>query len=123
MALSGGFRYKPTTSRILASSSGSVENLNVSTRQGCRPHFFHVVETVKSLIPRCLPSSRLDQCVTPSASGGGSSVTSTISVWLIVGGRPGLARSSSPLSPSTENDNLIWPHCAGLIWPHPEVFR
>jgi hypothetical protein len=21
-----------------------------------------------------------------------------------------------------ENDNLIWPHCAGLIWPHPEVF-
>jgi hypothetical protein len=21
----------------------------------------------------------------------------------------------------TENDKLIWPHCAGLIWPHPGV--
>jgi hypothetical protein len=20
---------------------------------------------------------------------------------------------------SSENDKLIWPHCAGLIWPHP----
>jgi hypothetical protein len=20
-----------------------------------------------------------------------------------------------------ENDKLIWPHCAGLIWPHPGV--
>jgi hypothetical protein len=33
-ALSGGFRYSPTTSRILASSCGSVENLNVSRRHG-----------------------------------------------------------------------------------------
>ena len=45
-ALSGGFKYKPTTSRILASSSGSVENLKVCTRHGCSPHFFHVVLTV-----------------------------------------------------------------------------
>lgn len=37
-ALSGGFRYNPTTSRTLASSSGSVENLNDSVRHGCRPH-------------------------------------------------------------------------------------
>ena len=36
-AFSGGCRYSPTTSRTLASSSGSVENLNVSTRQGCTP--------------------------------------------------------------------------------------
>jgi hypothetical protein len=46
IALSGGFRYNPTTSRILASSSGSVENLKVCTRHGCNPHFFHVVDTV-----------------------------------------------------------------------------
>lgn len=23
----------------------------------------------------------------------------------------------------TENDNPIWPHCAGLIWPHPWFVR
>jgi hypothetical protein len=56
-----------------------VENLNVSTRHGCSPHFFQVVETVKSLIPRCLANSRLDQCVTPNVSGGASNVASTIS--------------------------------------------
>jgi len=33
-ALSGGFRYRPTTSRTLAFTSGSVENLNVSRRRG-----------------------------------------------------------------------------------------
>jgi hypothetical protein len=35
IAFSGGFRYSPTTSVTLATSSGSVENLNVSTRHGC----------------------------------------------------------------------------------------
>ena len=34
-AFSGGSRYSPTTSRTLASNSGSVENLNVSRRHGC----------------------------------------------------------------------------------------
>lgn len=38
-AFSGGFRYSPTTSRTLASSSGSVENLNVSYRQVLDPAF------------------------------------------------------------------------------------
>jgi hypothetical protein len=35
LSQSGGFRYNPTTSVTLAISSGSVENLNVSTRHGC----------------------------------------------------------------------------------------
>ena len=35
IAFSGGLRYNPTTSLTLATSSGSVENLNVSARQGC----------------------------------------------------------------------------------------
>jgi len=100
IALSGGFRYSPTTSRILASSSGSVENLNVCTRHGCRPHFFQVVDTVKSLTPNCLASSRLDQCVTPSFSGGGSKVANTMPTGSITGGRPDLGRSSSPAMPS-----------------------
>ena len=33
----GGARYNPTMSRTLATSSGSVENLNVSSRHGCTP--------------------------------------------------------------------------------------
>ena len=36
--LSGGLRYRPSTSRTLASSCGSVENLKVSHRQGCSPY-------------------------------------------------------------------------------------
>jgi hypothetical protein len=100
IALSGGFRYSPTTSRILASSSGSVENLNVCTRHGCSPHFFHVVDTVKSLMPRCLASSRLDQCVTPKCGGGGSNVASTMLTGSITGGRPDFGRSSNPAIPS-----------------------
>jgi len=39
IAFSGGARYNPTTSVTLATSWGSVENLNVSTRHGCTP--FH----------------------------------------------------------------------------------
>jgi hypothetical protein len=35
IAFSGGLRYNPTTSLTLAAISGSVENLNVSARQGC----------------------------------------------------------------------------------------
>ena len=35
------------------------------TERGGSPHFFHVVEIVKSLTPSSLASSRLDQCVTP----------------------------------------------------------
>src|SRR5437879_2108251 len=38
MARSGGLRYRPTTSLILATSSGSVENLKVWTRWGSEPH-------------------------------------------------------------------------------------
>jgi hypothetical protein len=87
-------------SRILASSSGSVENLNVCDRHGCSPHFFHVVDTVKSLTPRCFASSRDDQCVTPSRSGGGSNVASTIRIGSIDSGRPDFARSSKPATPS-----------------------
>src|SRR5665213_2673487 len=100
IAFSGGHKYNPTTSRILASSSGSVENLNVPKRHGCRPHFFHVVDTVKSLIPKCLASNRLDQCVTPNRAGGGSNVASTIFIGSLVAGRPDCGRSYNRASPS-----------------------
>jgi hypothetical protein len=32
------------------------------------------------------------------------------------------ATDGSPLAPYG-NVNLIWPHCDGLIWPHPAVGR
>ena len=41
IAFSGGFRYNPITSVILASNSGSVENLNVSAFHGLTPNCFH----------------------------------------------------------------------------------
>src|ERR1019366_9488271 len=73
-------------------------------------------DTVKSLTPRCLASSRLDQCVTPSCSGGGSNVARTIVIGSIVGGRPDLGRSSSPARPSLayRRFHLI---TAGLLTP------
>ena len=99
-ALSGGLRYSPTTSRTFASSCGSVENLNVSRRQGCSPYSRHTSATFTFERPISAASSRLDQCVTPSLRGGGSSVRSTIATSSVVRGRPGLRRSSSPPRPS-----------------------
>jgi hypothetical protein len=40
-AFSGLFRYSPITSVTLATSSGSVENLNVSAFHGRTPYSFH----------------------------------------------------------------------------------
>ena len=77
-AFSGGARYSPTTSVTLATSCGSVENLNVSARHGCTPYSRHAVATVAFPIRRCRPNSRLDQCVTPYFFGGGRSVADTI---------------------------------------------
>jgi len=45
------------------------------------------------------PSSRLDQCVTPSRLGGGVSVATTIRSRSIVRGRPDRGASSRPASP------------------------
>ena len=77
MAFSGGCMYSPTTSRTFASSSGSVENLNVSIRQGCRFQSCQILATVAKRIPSSLPSSRLDQCVTPNVAGGLVNVATT----------------------------------------------
>ena len=88
------------TSRTFASSCGSVENLNVSARHGCSPYSRHTSATLTLDRPSSAASSRDDQCVTPSRSGGGSSVRSTIATSSIVRGLPGFGRSSSPPIPS-----------------------
>jgi len=88
------------TSRTLASSFGSVENLKLSARHGCSPHSRHTSATFTFEMPSSAASSRDDQCVTPSRSGGGSNVASTIATSSTVRGLPGLGRSPSPPLPS-----------------------
>jgi hypothetical protein len=103
IALVGGFKYSPMTSRAFASSSGSVENLNVSRRHGCTRYLRQARATVADPMPRCRPSNREDQCVTPSESGGGSNVAARIAASSIVLGRPLRGSSSSPAIPCTAN--------------------
>jgi hypothetical protein len=69
IAFSGGCKYNPTTSTTFASSCGSVENRNDSARHGATPYSRHARATVASPIFKCLPNSRLDQCVTPYRRG------------------------------------------------------
>jgi hypothetical protein len=86
------------------SSSGSVENLNVSVCQGLRSCSAHTRATVLWLTPSSAASSREDQWVTPGGWGGGLRVVARISarrsrrtVW----GRPARGRSASwSVSPS-----------------------
>lgn len=79
IAFSGGSRYKPTTSVTLATSSGSVENLNVPDLHGATPYSRQARATVAFPMPRCPANNRDDQCVTPYFFGGGINVADTIS--------------------------------------------
>jgi hypothetical protein len=115
-ALSGGFKYNPTTSRILVSNWGSVENLNVSRRHGCSPHLRQILLTHTCEMPSWSASSRLDQCVTPSFSDGGSSVASTTATSSTCAGRPGLGRSANPSSPPSRY-RFFQPITVGLDTP------
>jgi hypothetical protein len=72
----------PTTSRILAWSSGSVENLNVSARHGCTPKRCQIRAMVACEIgvpssASAVASSRVDQCVAPNRVGGSVKVSSS----------------------------------------------
>ena len=105
-------RYRPATSRTLASSCGPVENLNPSVRCGCRQNLRHSPEieswlTVIFFVRRSQSASRRDdQCVTPCACsdpGGGVTVAARISHTAssvsTVFGPPGRCASASPASP------------------------
>src|SRR3954464_3786931 len=99
-AFSGGARYSPTTSTTLATSSGSVENLNVSAFHGLTPYSFHTAATVAWSTPTRGASSRDDQCVPPSAFGGGVNVAATIAARSTWRGRPGRCRPTRPALPA-----------------------
>ena len=78
---------------------GSVENLNVSRRQGCSFQSRQIRATDANEIPRCFASRRADQCVTPSDSGGEVKVATTTSASSITGGRPDRSRSPNAFTP------------------------
>ena len=84
-----------------ATSSGSVENLNVSAFHGRIPNSFHALVMVTWLTFSRAASSRLDQCVTPRLAGGGTSVSATIWRWSMVRGRPGRSSSTRPATPAS----------------------
>ena len=87
------------TSVTLATSSGSVENLNVSAFHGFTPYFFHTPATVEWSTPSLGARSREDQCVTPRLFGGGVSVAAMIFASSIIFGRPGRCSSTNPSIP------------------------
>ena len=66
-ARSGGSRYSPTTSRTLATNSGSLDSFHESCLCGANPNARHTRDTIDWLNPRCSAIDRVDQCV---ASGG-----------------------------------------------------
>jgi hypothetical protein len=68
-APAGGSRYRAHRSVTLASSSGSVENLNVWTRCGARSWSAQIRATVMRLTLRWPARVRVDQCVIPRSAG------------------------------------------------------
>ena len=84
-------------------TAGFRENLKVSTRQGCRFQSRQTFATVAKLTPSSVASSRDDQCVTPSFTGGLVNVATTISLCETVRGRPGRSRSSNAAKPPVSN--------------------
>ena len=96
-AFRGGFRYRPTTSRILSVRSGSGEILNVSVRQGCRPKARQICCTLVAEMPTLRASSRLDQCVEPSGTSSRvRTTTSPTCASVMERGTPGRGSSVSP---------------------------
>src|ERR1019366_1531175 len=65
-ALSGGLRYRPTTSMSFSSNLGSFESLKVLTRCGFSPRDDQTRCTVAGLTPTALAMDRQLQCVSPS---------------------------------------------------------
>src|SRR6266540_6769059 len=64
-ALSGGFRYSPTTSVSFSRNRLSLETLKVRTRWGWSPAASQIRPTVAGLTPATFAMERVDQWVSP----------------------------------------------------------
>src|SRR3990170_5911220 len=62
-ALSGGFRYKPTTSVNFSTNCLSLDTLKVLIRWGCNPCASHTLATEEWLTPTFFPKVLVLQCV------------------------------------------------------------
>ncbi|GAA3512718.1 hypothetical protein GCM10022262_40870 [Georgenia daeguensis] len=71
----------------------------MSAFHGLTPNSFHTPATVEWSRPNRAASSRLDQCVTPRLSGGGTNVAAITSARSTRRGRPVRDSSTNPLSP------------------------
>src|SRR5215210_1940306 len=113
-ALSGGSRYRPTTSNSLSTNSGSLDSLNVSVRCGLRSKAFQIRPIVVLDSPDRLAIDARDQCValTGVCSNVATTTSSTCST-LIEGGRPGRGSSVNPSRRSATNRARHLPTVAG----------
>src|SRR6185369_1766194 len=104
-ACSGGFRYRPTTSRTLAMNSGSVLSFHVSTTCGLSPNARQIRETDDCDSPLSPAIDLVVQCVSwprPFSVSTRVTTTSTCSS-VIVRGAPGRAASARPPTPPSVN--------------------
>ena len=76
---------------------------NEADRQGWIPASRQITATVASPMPRCLPNSRVDQCVTPYFFGGGRSVAAMTLARSTRRGRPERGSSTRPARPLPPN--------------------
>jgi hypothetical protein len=95
-ARSGGFRYRPTTSRTLATNWGSLDSVQLPWRWGWSPNACQILSTAFWVSQTSRSIDRVDQCV---ASAGTLSnvlvITSSTCPSVIVRGRPAVARPSA----------------------------
>ena len=100
IALAGGFRYRPTTSVTLASSSGSVENLNVSAFHGRIPVLLPGLgDRGLGTPPGGQPAADSTSESPPDASGEGLGVAVMIAASSTTFDQPGRGMSTSPSRP------------------------
>ena len=100
-ALSGGFRYSPTTSRTLASSCGSVENLNVSRPPRLQaPLPPDLGDPHVARCPAARPAAGSTSASPPAAPAAAPASPAPPRPRRSCAGRPGFGRSSSPAIPS-----------------------
>ena len=124
-AASGGFRYKPTTSRTLSMNCGSVDSLKSSIRWGFNPNVRQIREIAVWFNPTRCAIDLVDHCVEPSGGASSKVVTMTCSTMssVIFRGWPGRGSSSRPSRRLAANRVRHLPTVTGLHRNSPAMSR